>query len=851
MLVRRGPSLNDERRAHVESIFDAALSQPSANRDAWVSGACSGDVELKREVDTLLAAHVRAGGILDVPAIRIAAASTDETGDVAFIAERLGPYQLVREVGRGGMGRVFLAVRDDAQFEQRVAIKILDRGFSPELVARFIAERQILASLEHPHIARLFDGGMTADRRPYLVMEYVDGEPIDVYCQRHALSVDDRLRLFCKVAEAVHYAHRSLVIHRDLKPSNILVTTAGEPKLLDFGIAKLLDPDAPYASPTTETGHRMMTLEYASPEQITAQPATTALDVYALGLVLYELLTGVRAQSRGGLTFGELEQIILTEDPLPPSVAALSGDSRHARATNSGDRTTGRDAAAWGRVHRKLRGDLDRIVLMAIRKEPARRYKSAQGLAVDVDRYLSGTPVAARGNSSSYRARKFVKRHRWAVGMASAMVLLLVGYAATITVQARRVERALTDARFEAERAEQVSAFTMGLFGADYQARTEKESQTVRAFLADAAARADRFAGARSAQAEMLDVVGRAYQRLGDYAAAQPYLERALALRREVLGARNVATAESMFNLAGLLGDRGDYAAAEALFRESMATQRALVGGDHARVARTMDGLGLLLQERGDYPAAERLTRDALAIRRRVLGSTHPEVAQSLLHLAYQLQLQGRQSESEPLYREALDLRMARYGPDHPDVAAVLSNLGLLEMQRNNLRAADSLYRSAMDIRRRTLGNDHPDVSLSLGLLGALRRREGNLVAAESLYRESIEVGVRSLGETHPDLAHTINGLALVMQAKGDLATADSLYRHVLEIRRRVLGPEHPAIATSLHQLGVLHGERGEFEAAERLLREALAMRRKLLGDGHPSVAATAAEVAKVQAKRR
>jgi serine/threonine-protein kinase len=855
------PTPTGERRRRIDALLDELLDGPVSERRARIGQLCGPDEELCAELERLVRADEHAAGILDRPALSLAAALArdpspldDDAADypptttadgvdhsfgvgVTPEARRLGPYRIVRAIGRGGMGRVYLAVRDDAQFERRVAIKVFDQDYSATAIGRFLAERQILASLEHAHIARLLDGGTTPTGRPYFVMEYVPGEPLDRYCDLHALSIEDRLRLMCKVAMAVQHAHRNLVVHRDLKPSNILVTFDGEPRLLDFGIAKLLDPDAEHASPTTRDGERMMTPEYASPEQLDGQPVTTAVDVYALGLILYELLTGHRPQRREGLRFGELEELILSRDPVPPSVAVLTPapggvtPERIARA---------RGASPW-LLHRKLRGDLDRIVLMALRKEPARRYVSAEQFAADIGRFLDDDPVIARGDATAYRMKKFIVRHWMGVAASVAALLLVVGYALTITVQDKKIRLALDQARLEAERAEQVTSFTMELF--DPGARGAGPAALAPSILARSEERARRLDGQPAAQAEMLDVIGRVHQRLGDYAAAEESFDRALALRRRTFGDRHAATAESMQHLATLLASRGRYARADSLYREALGVQVALFGERHPKVARTIDGLGLLEQNRGNYAPAESLFRRALDIRRSLLGPVHPDVAQSLGNLAVQLALQDRRAESEALFRQGLAMRRRLYGEEHTEVATAMSALGLFYFQGGDLAGADSLYRGALAMRRRFLGEQHPDVAQSLGLLAALLRKRGQLAAAESLYTSAIAMARQSLGDDHPDVAHARNGLALVLRDEGRLAQAESLYRVVLETRRRTLGPEHPAIATSLDQLGTLVMERGDSDCAEGYLLAALAMRRHLLGDAHPQTIESAAHV--------
>ncbi|MBA4160328.1 MAG: serine/threonine protein kinase, partial [Gemmatimonadetes bacterium] len=717
------------------------------------------------------------------------------------------------------------------------------------------------------------DGGTTEDGLPYLVMERVAGEPVTDYCDRKRLTLEQRLRLFVTVARTVQHAHGNLIVHRDLKPSNILVTEPapakageGEIKLLDFGIAKLLDPHAlPDAPPQTHPGLRLMTPEYASPEQIRGEAVTTATDVYGLGLVLYELLSGhhpFRRQTDGGG-----DRSIRERELLRPS-SAVARDARASRARRTQPE----------RLRRKLRGDLDRIVLTALREEPERRYASADRLAEDIEHYLQRRPIRARGDSVAYRVGKFATRHRWGAAVTAGFLLLLGGYAATITVKEREVRFALERASVEAERAEQVTTFLMRLFEATDPHEVGSDAITARELLERGAARAEQLSHQPAAQAQMLDVIGRTYQHLGQYDRAQPLLERALGLRRSTFGDGHSKVAESRSHLARLHHAHGHLDSAEVLFRRALHSQRDLPGVEQAQGARTLGGLALVLQDRGDYGQAELLAREALEVRRRVLGGKHAEVAESLNDLAEILRRDGKYAAAEPLYREALALRRQLFGEDNPAVAESLhnlayllqlkgdldaveplyrralaiyrsvlgeehrtvagttSNLGLLMFRTGKLDAADSLYREALAMRRRLLGQEHPDVALSLGLLAAAQRRKGELESAEALYRESLALQRRVLGGEHPDMAHVMNGFALVLRDRGSYAAADSLYAEVLAMRLRLLGEDHRTVATTLNDRGLLMQEWGRYSTAESLLLQALEMHRDVLGEGNPRV---------------
>jgi eukaryotic-like serine/threonine-protein kinase len=863
--------MESERRHRIESLFEDALERPAASRLQWLRRVCGDEEKLRAEVLRLIRAHDRAEGVLDGPTPALPAPAA-----VPSPQRRIGAYRLVREIGRGGMSLVYLAERDDRQFRQTVAIKLIRRGLdSPDLVRRFRAERQILASLNHPHIARLLDGGATEDGLPYLAMEYVAGEPITDFCDRRRLTLEQRLRLFVVVARAVQHAHGNLVVHRDLKPTNILVAEptatgggAGEVKLLDFGIAKLLDARGEgCAPPQTRPGARLMTPEYASPEQLEGGPITTATDVHGLGLVLYELLCG-RHSFDGCGRAGHPRQAGGGEAAPPSSVVA-------------GEEVAGARRTHPRRLRAALRGDLDRIALTALHPRPERRYPSAAQLAEDIERHLQRRPIRARGYTVPYRLGRFAARNRWGVAVAVLFLLFLGSYAATATVKEREVRAALAHAEAEAERAERATAFLMRLFEATDAGEVGSGAVTARELLERGAARAEQLAHRPAEHARMLDVIGRTYQYLGLYDEALPLLERALQLRRDAAGDVEGGPGESLYHLARLHHERGRLDSAEVLLRGALDAQDALAGALPASRARTLGGLAMVLQDRGDYGAAEAHARAALELRRRgrggggpdaagvadgmhdlaeilrrrgeyaeaealyrgaldrrlrLLGDRHPDVARTEHDLAALRQRRGELAEAEGLYRRALAVRRASFGREHPATAATTSNLGLLMFRRGRLAEADSLFREALAIRRAVLGPEHPDVAISLGLLGAVVRRSGKLAEAEALYRESLAMQRRLLGEAHPDLAHGMNGLALVLRDRGDFEAADALHREVLAMRVQLLGPEHPAVATALNDRGVLLREWGRYAEAEPLLLDALRLRQATLTEGHRQI---------------
>ncbi len=664
------------------------------------------------------------------------------------------------------------------------------------MLARFRYERQILATLDHPNIARLLDGGTTDDDLPYFVMEYVEGVPITTYCAATKLTVRKRLELFRAVCAAVQHAHRNLVVHRDLKPSNILVTEAGVPKLLDFGIAKLLAVESSTDAVTlakTMTAMRLMTPEYASPEQVRGDIITTATDVYALGAVLFELLTGERPHKLRDRSLAEVERAVLEASVERPSAVVARRDGSSSR------------------LRRALAGDLDNIVLKALRKEPDRRYGSVEQLSEDIRRYLEGRPVQARNDTVFYRAGKFVQRHKAAVATAGAVTAVLVGFSITTAMQAARIAR-------ERDRANEVTEFLVEVFEVS-NPEQQRGDVSARELLDKGAERVEReLAGQPELQAAMMDSIGRVYRSLGLYDSARPLLERALAVRRQTLGDDHPDVADSVNTLAVLHSYQGDYEGAVKLYDEALVLRRAAYGENHQKMAETYNDVGETFRQMSRLAEAEPMHRRALEIRRRVLGPNHEDVAYSLHNLAAVVDDKGDLEAAEPLYREALALKRRVLGPEHPSVANTLNNLALLRRARNDDAEAEALHREALAIRRKALGDAHPDLAVTLNNLGSLLRGRGDLNAAESLLRESLVMKQRLLGPSHPSTAVSLQNVADVLEAKGDLAGAERYYRDALDVLTKALPATHWRLGSVRAGYGSCLTKMGRYPEAEALL---------------------------------
>lgn len=789
------------RWSEVDRAFDAALEREGAAREAWLDALAREDAAIAGAVRALLASADRPVALLDDPIAQVAAPLLAAADGVPAGA-RLGPWRLLAEIGRGGMGTVYLAERADEEFHKRVAIKVVKRGMdTDEVLRRFRQEREILAALEHPNVARLLDGGAGDDGRPYLVMEHVDGEPITAWCARRGAPVEARLQLFATACRAVQFAHRNLVVHRDIKPSNVLVTTAGEVKLVDFGIAKLLDGRDDAGAPLTRTGVHVLTPEYSAPEQRLGRPVTTATDVYALGVLLHELLTG-RRPSDG--------------DVAPPS------------------------AAVEGALRRRLRGDLDTIVRKALAPEPERRYLSAGDLADDVARHLEGRPVQARPATLGYRLRRFVGRHRAGVAAGVLLAALATGLGVYHDARIRR-ERALAER--QRDKAGRVVGFLTEMLSAADPLRAQGDTITVLDVLARSERRLDSTLVAEpEVREELWRVIGATYRELGDYPRALRLLGRAHAEGRARRGARDSLVLETAADLAAVHLAMGRHDEAGRLTREVLAARRARHGEEHPLVAASLTALGELRWAQGDYTGAAEALERALAINRRT-GAGAEVLAFTLNDLGAVLRSLGRNAEAGAALREALALRQRALGPNHPGVATSMLNVAAVARDAGDYAAAESLFRASLAIRRRAFGDAHAEVAGSMiGLAYTLQARR-RYAPAESLFRNALAMNVRLLGARHPEVGMDTYALAALLHERGDVAEAELRYREAVAVLESAAGDAHPNTATARLMLGRLLVERGDAAGGERLLRRAAAARRAALGESHPQVAIAEADL--------
>jgi serine/threonine protein kinase len=793
--------MDPARWQRVAAIFDQAMDVAPDMRTPLLDRLCADDTQLRREAEDLLNANA-AAAVFDRgvnSACGVAAAEwADSDESEGALHDRVGPWRLLRELGRGGMGVVWLAERAD-EFEQRAALKLIKRGMDSEaVIARFLRERQILAQLEHPHIARLFDGGMTADGRPYFAMEYIDGQPLVLWCVQQRIKLEDRIKVFMDICAAVQFAHGRLVVHRDLKPSNVLVTADGRAKLMDFGIAKLLAADDGNAGTGTGFGHdRPLTPAYAAPEQLRGDLVTVATDIYSLGVLLYELITERRPFDFSDASTPEnVARTLQTSSPTAPS---RLGDAKSPFSS------------------RRLRGDLDNIVLKALQYQPDRRYRTTDALADDLRRHLAGLPIAARRDSALHRVRKFVARHRIGVLSSALIAVTLVASTAFALLQARDKGR-------EAAASAEVTQFLADLFSGADPALSRGGTVTAQQLLDQGSARLQTELRAEPVvRARLLHTVATTYSALGLYDRAQPLAQEALTLRREYTKGDGAELAQSAAELGRILRLKGDYAQAEPLLREALRMRQASLSPDNPMVAASLGDLGDLLHDRGEFQKADSEYAHALSLAERSAGADSIETARRLDDRAVNLQDMGKAEDAIASFRRALAIREHKLGANHLDVATSFYHLGkALDDAGDDVSAEPNMIR-ALTIRRSVLGESHPQTATAELALADIQDGLGRTDDAERHAQAALSVFRQTLGEQHPKVAEALNSLAVLRVNRRDFSGALPLLRDVLARDEAALGNAHPDVLAIRSNLAFTLLHTGGFAEAERLQREVLA----------------------------
>jgi serine/threonine protein kinase/Tfp pilus assembly protein PilF len=748
----------------------------------------------------------------------------------------IGPYHLLEKIGEGGMGEVWIA-EQQKPIRRKVALKVIKSGMdTKQVIARFESERQALAMMDHPVIAKVFDAGETEHGRPYFVMEYVKGIAITRYCDQNRLTTPERLTLFMQVCEGVQHAHQKAIIHRDLKPSNILVAVQDNkpaPKIIDFGVAKAAAQSLTERTMYTELGVLIGTPEYMSPEQaeMSGQNIDTRTDVYSLGAILYELLVGAlpfdpKELRRAG--FDEIRRKIRDEDPPKPSTKlGTMGDESTTEARKR--RTEPTD------LIRLLRGDLDWITMKALEKDRTRRYGSPSDLAADIDRFLHHQPIVARPPSTIYRAKKFVRRHRVGVGVVTALAVLLMAFSITTAIQARRIARERDRANQEAETSRQVSEFLTGLFEVSDPSEARGNSVTAREILdkgADSIAR--ELQGQPIVQGKLMNTMGIVYRSLGLFDPAQVLLERALDVRTKALGPDHPDVAATLSDLAYVLWRKGDFTRAKGLQEQALAIREKRLGPDTAEVANGLHDLGSLNYTQGNYAEARRLLERSLAIREKVLGPENADVANTLNSLGAIAYKEGDLKRAGEIWERTLAIREKVLGADHPYLAHTLNNLAIVHIYTGDPKGAVPLLERVIRIQEKVLGPNHPDLASGLSNLGDAIYRSGDPKAAKPYQARAVAI-MEAASPDNPELARFLDRLAHLLLLENDLRGAQQLYERSLVLRQKALGPKNAEVGESLGGLADCASQSGHLKEAEALYERALAILHQPDGSYYPT----------------
>ncbi len=834
---------DDEGMSAAERIFLAASDLPPSQRAPWVASQCAGDELLLNEVQQMLGAMDEAtdyfGGLAD----RLGLAKVLDPEFAPEMPERIGQYRLIRLLGRGGMGAVYLADRADQQFDKQVAVKLLPYGVGGrEARTRFLAERQILAKLEHPNIARLLDGGITEQGTPYFVMEYVEGVPIDRYCNQHRLTVRERLRLFQQVCEAVQYAHGNLIVHRDIKPGNVLVDPQGNVRLLDFGIAKVVDGDG--AGETLTRGARAMTPAYASPEMVRGELVTTASDVYALGVLLYELLAGVQPHQLDTLSEVQIAQTIAQEEPAPlsraVSAAPRSGDDPQAVAATAADRST-----SPARLRAQLEGDLDNIVAMALRKSVEHRYRSVEKLSEDIERHLTRLPVAARPATLRYRAGRFFARNRLVVISASLAAIMLAAVAVIATNFALVTQRQANEIALERDRAEQVKDFLLGVFSRASPHVNQGEEVTARDLLDQAAERInEELSDQPDLQAQMLGTMAQSYTNLSIYDRAGEVLDVLVGLQGASAGVRSKVHVDALMAKAEVVERQGDYEAGLALGRK--AVELASEFDAPATLARAQLIRGRMLHRLGQLEAGEEDYRAAVTLLE-ASGERGTNLSEGLAHLGSVLSEVDKLDEADAVLTRAFEIEREVYGPNHMNLVDTVHNLANVKLKRDLYEESLGMYQQLLDMYQVLAPDGHSDEAYFHNGKASVYREMNRLEDAETSARAALAALEPFFDDAHPNVIILQANLGEVLLRKGDPQAARPLLETAVTALQEKM-PAHPRVQRTQVSLGQVYAALGDAQRARQLLQTAYQVLLERMGEDNEMTQKAAQALAELDA---
>lgn len=812
--------MNPSHWEEIQQYFHECLDLPIKKQQQFLINLRTKNSDIADEVEKLLNAHHSSGTFLE-----------DEVLDENFIfkGDRIGPWKIVREIGRGGMSSVYLASRDDGQFEREVAIKFL-HGLIPgqSMHKRLKLEQQILASLQHKNIAQLFDAGVTEEGRPYFILEYIDGEPITEWCKNHKLDFLERLKIFEQVCEAVQYAHQRLIVHRDLKPTNILVDKQGKVKLLDFGIAKILEEEPQASEPLTRTGMFLMTPEYASPEQVRGETITTSTDVYALGLILCEILTGSLPYDVSEKNTLEIASVITDTPPARPS--SIVGDRS---GSNGASRILKKNYLNRTQLKKYLKGDLDTIILKSLRKEPDRRYGSADQLLQDIHHYQKKEPITARPENPGYLAKKFIQRNRTAVSAAAIIAIFLIAAVIFSLIQARNTE-------IERQKTEQVNAFLQEMLASPNPYEDGIDVKVID-ILDRTADRIDEELGDQPAvEAGVRHTLGITYRELGQIDQALSHLNRALELRDELYSPPHSELSETQAELGKTEELAGNYAAADSLLNLAFQADLSLYGRESTIAAARISDLGSLKWEMGELDEAEDLLRESLELEQKLREPNHERIAISLGNLATLRSDQGFNQEALELYQRELEILRENYPDDmHPSIPQALSHIGILLDDSEQFEESKAMHLRALELFKELKGEDHPDVVYAMNNLASVMTKMGDTDKALSMRVEAAELYEGIFGPEHPNLGIQYNNIAFTKRNMGDLEGAKESYRRAIEIWQAGLPPDHPFLAYGYHNLASVQMTQNSYTDALPNFQKAYDIRTKHLDPASPERALT------------
>jgi serine/threonine protein kinase len=788
----------------IQTLFHKASDIPETEQRIFLESECADDPTLVSQVIILLEEDARGSSVLDGGIAELAHQILSDPAAPSLPFKQFGPYRIVRPIGEGGMGIVYLAERED--LGSQVAIKILrDAWLSPARRDLFAAEQRTLAQLNHPSIARLYDADTSPDGSPFFVMEYVEGVPLTAYCDKNNCTIVARLKLFRAVCEAVLYAHQHAVIHRDLKSSNVLVKNDETVRLLDFGIARHVESLGDSAEKTT-TGLRLMTPAYAAPEQIRGGQVGIHTDVYSLGVILYELLAGRLPFDLSNRTPAQADKVLTKEEAEKPSVVA----GKIARLSQRSGGVVSVSSSAWA--------DLDVLCLTAMHKDPQRRYRSVEALIRDIDHYLKGEPLEALPDALAYRLRKFVSRNRQPVVAAAAVFTLVVSLVVFFTV---RLAIARNAALAEAARTQRIQKFMTNLFQGGDASAAPADSLRVVTLLDRGVQEAQALNGEPEVQADLYETLGTIYQKLGKLDQANTLLNSSLEERRSIYGADAAPVGESLVALGLLRADQAQFPEAEKLVREGLAISKRHLPPNHPAVGKATSALGKVLEDRGSYDEAIKTLEEAMRLQS-AKGDASPEVAATLYELASTHFYAGHYDISESLNERLLPMYRHIYGERHPRVADVLINLGAIKFDLGHYPDAEKYDRQALDIVQAWYGKDNPETASDLTLLARALVREKRFDEAVDLLQQSLAIKERVYGKVHPSVASSLNelGTAALLQGKND--AAEQYFSRMVDIYRQVYGEHHYLFAVAVSNLGSVYSSRQEWPRAEKIYRQVI-----------------------------